>query len=109
MLSNKPMRILTKPYIDCNESNVVNEPAPAMRGNTKGTIVEAPVGPLLRKISTSSTISTAMRKSTIEPPIANEHTSTWNKPNIDDPKKRNAKNIMSESNAALVGLISRPF
>ena len=82
------MRMLTRPYMDCNESSVVNEPAPAINGNTSGIIVDEPLGPLLRNISTSSTISTAMRNNTIEPAMANDDTSTLNKAKMDVPKKR---------------------
>lgn len=97
MLSNSPMITLMRLYSDCSDIRVVKEPAPAMSGNTMGTIVAAfPPGPSLRKISMPNTISTAMANSTSEPAIANDATSTWNKPNIDVPRNKNIRNIHKE-------------
>ena len=64
---------------------VVKVPAPAIRGNTIGTIVPEAEGPLFRKISMSRSISMATRKMTIAPAAANEAMSSWNRVRIPSP------------------------
>ena len=61
MLMASPMKMFTSSYIAFNEISVVNTPAPAMSGNTIGTIVAPLLGVLFLKISTSRIISSAIR------------------------------------------------
>ena len=56
----KAARILPNPYRALNDSRVVKEPAPAIKGKTIGTIDAAPSGPSFLKISTPSNISMAI-------------------------------------------------
>ena len=66
------MRMFMSSYIALSEMRVVSTPAPAMRGNTIGTIVAPPDGALFLKISTSRIISSAMRNIKKPPAAAND-------------------------------------
>ena len=63
-------------YSARSDSKVVNEPAPASNGNTNGTSVASLIGPWFLNISMSRIISSARRKSTMEPATANDAMST---------------------------------
>ena len=78
IFSTRAIIILVKLYIALNDNNAVKDPAPAINGNTIGTIVADPYGPSLRNISTPNIISIAITNITREPAIANEDISTWN-------------------------------
>ena len=59
-------------YIALSEIRVVSTPAPAMSGNTIGTIVAPLLGVLFLNISTSRIISSAIRNIRNPPAVANE-------------------------------------
>ena len=63
-------------YSARSESKVVNAPAPASKGKTKGTSVASLIGPVFLKISISRIISNDIRKMTNAPATANEAMST---------------------------------
>ena len=81
----KAITILILAYSARKESNVVNAPAPASRGNTKGTSVASFIGPWFLKISTSRIISKDIRKITNAPATAKDSISTWNSFSIKSP------------------------
>ena len=58
-------------YSERMVSSEVKAAGPANSGNASGTIEPASSGPLFLKISTSSSISSAMRNRMIEPATAN--------------------------------------
>jgi len=66
----------------------VKDPAPTMRGNTKGTMEETSGGPLWRNTSISKVISTATAKITIAPATANEDIFTPNIASTPSPRKK---------------------
>ena len=68
--------MLMEAYSALSESKVVNEPAPASRGKTKGTSVASFIGPVFLNISISRIISSDIRKITNAPATANEAMST---------------------------------
>ena len=92
------LRIL---YSARKESKVVKEAAPAIKGNTRGTIVADPQGLSFLNISTPKIISTAKTKRTRAPATANEDMSTLNSPNNAWPINRKATKMINEIMAAL--------
>ena len=76
MLSTKAIMIFTLAYSARSDNNVVNAPAPANRGNTRGTSVASLIGPVFLNISTSRIISSAMKNIMSAPAIANDSMST---------------------------------
>ena len=80
MLAKMASNILKSEYWARIDSKVVNEPAPAIRGNTTGVKVASfPISVFWRKIDISNTISMAMINTIIEPATANEEISRLNK------------------------------
>jgi len=75
-------------YSARKESNVVNEPGPAINGKAIGTTEEAPSGPLFLKISTSRIISSEKIKITKEPATAKDSISTLNSLRIQSPANK---------------------
>lgn len=80
--------MLTVAYSARSDNSVVNEPAPANRGNTTGMSVADLIGPIFLNITTSSIISSDMRNMTNEPATANEAISTLNSRSMASPAKR---------------------
>ena len=91
------LRIL---YSARNDNKVVNEAAPAIKGNTSGTIVADPQGLSFLNISTPKIISTAKTSNTKAPATAKEEISTLNNPNNAFPINKKATNITKETIAA---------
>ena len=95
-------------YSARNESSVVNEPAPAIKGNAIGTM-EVPPGASCLKSSTPKIISNAKKRSTNEPAMANDEISTPNISSKASPIKRNAIRMIKETEVAFRALISPDF
>ena len=70
------------------ERHVVKEPAPAIRGKTRGTIVELPSAASFLKIVMLKVISIAKAIRTIAPAIANDGISTLKNLSNPSPIKR---------------------
>ena len=83
-----PMIIFGVSYSDFNERRVVMVPAPAMIGKARGTI-ELDSGASSLKKFTPSTISSAMKKITNEPAMANDEISSPMMLNKSSPKNKN--------------------
>lgn len=83
-------------YSARNESRLVNVPAPAIRGKTKGIIVVFFDSPSNLKISTPKIISIASTKMMRAPATANDCMSTLNNLSIISPANRNPIIVMSE-------------
>ena len=102
------MRMLTEAYSAFRDSSVVKEPAPARRGNTIGTSVAALMGPMFLKISTSSSISRAIKKMTSAPATANDSMSTLKRWSMASPAKKNPTSSADEISVAWRALTGRP-
>ena len=87
-------------YSARKDNSVVKEAAPAINGNTKGTIVAESVGPSFLKISLPNIISQARTKITRAPATAKEDISTLKRANKDFPTNKKANNITNEIRAA---------
>lgn len=108
MLSKRAINMFTVAYSARSESSVVNEPAPANSGNTTGMRVADLIGPMFLKITTSSIISSDMRKITSEPATANDSMSTLNKCNMASPAKKNPSSKPNEISVAFHAFTGRP-
>ena len=108
MLSNKPIIMFTLAYSARSESSVVNEPAPANKGNTTGMSVADLMGPIFLKITTSKIISSDIKKMTNEPATANEAISTLNNRSMASPAKKKPSNKPNEIRVAFQALTGRP-
>ena len=65
-------------YSARSDSRAVKAPGPATNGNANGTIAALPDGPAFLNMTTSSTISSAIKKMMSAPATANERISTLN-------------------------------
>ena len=102
--------ILKSEYCERIDNKVVNEPAPAISGNTTGVkVASLPVLLLERKISKSSTISMAITKIIIEPATANEDISRLNSPKNASPIYIKPINNISDIMLAREALTMRPL
>ena len=100
--------MLTVAYSARSDNSVVNEPAPANRGNTTGMSVADLIGPIFLNITTSSIISSDMRNMTNEPATANEAISTLNSRSMASPAKKKPSNRPREMSVAFQALTGRP-
>ncbi len=108
ILSTKAIMMLMESNSARNESMVVKDPAPAIRGKAIGTML-APAGESCLNMLMPKIISNAITTSTKEPAIANDEMSTPNNPNNGSPKKKNSKRMPSEIKEACIGFIVFPF
>jgi len=90
-------------------SSDVNTAGPANSGNASGTIDPEPSGPLFLNISTSSNISSAIRKRIIEPATAKARISTSKRFNTQSPRKKNTSINTYDHIVTLIGLIFTPL
>lgn len=101
--------IFDKKYSALSDNKAVNEPAPAIKGKTTGTIVVVPLGPSILNNSMPNIISTAIPNITKAPATAKEDISTPKSFKITSPINKNAKKVAKENTAALFASICSPF
>ena len=109
MLSVSAVRMLIVAYSARKVTSVVNVPAPASSGKTRGTSVASLIGPWFLKISMSRIISSAIRKMMSAPAMANEAMSTWKIFRMASPPKKKRRSNAKEMRVALSALTGRPF
>ena len=108
-LSTRAIAMLVEAYSAFNESNVVKDPAPAIRGKTTGTSVASFMGPIFLNIVISRIISKDMKNKTREPAIANERMSTLNNLSIASPARKNPNINAKDIDDAFQALTGRPW
>jgi hypothetical protein len=96
ILRTKANKISVCRYSDFKEIRVVIEPAPAIRGNAKGTIPIDFSEDSYLKNSIPNTNSRPIKNNTKEPAIAKEERSTLNNPKRGSPKYKNRTIIKNE-------------
>lgn len=108
-LATSDMRMSCVEYNARNDNSVVNEPAPAINGNTIGTktLELAGVSSVLN-IFIPNIISKARANITNEPATAKDAISTLNRLNNASPTNRNVTNAANEYNAAFVAFMGLP-
>lgn len=96
-------------YKALNERRVVNDPAPAINGNTIGTNTLELLGvSSVLKIFIPNIISKASANITNEPATAKDAISTLNKFNNASPTNKNVTNAANEYSEAFVAFIGLP-
>ena len=103
----RPKRMFIEANSAFSESNVVNAPGPASKGNTRGTRVASLIGPLFLKISMSRIISSAIAKIIIPPANATELMSTWKSFKSKSPARKNTSISTNDRTDALSALTER--
>lgn len=92
-------------YSARNDNNVVNEAAPAIKGNTSRYKSGRIRRPVVLNISIPKIISTAKTKITKAPAMAKEEMSTLNKASKEFPTNKKATSMTKEKMAAFSALI----
>jgi len=106
MLSARAMMMLMTSNSALRDNKVVNEPAPAIKGNTNGTMKEVSAGLSSLKMRMSRIISMAMIRMMRAPATAKEETSTLNSLRMPSPTKRNSVRMARETRLTFRGLRS---
>ena len=108
-LATREINISGVEYNALNDNSVVNEPAPAIRGNTIGTntLELAGISSVLN-IFIPNIISNARANITNEPATANDAISTLNKLSNASPTNKNVTKVANEYKEALAAFMGLP-